>query len=782
MLGTAAYLSSRQEQYEHTQQLNRWSYVAAKITLLVWLVCVSMLYYFSGPIDVTNPRYQRVRPSVAAAVSVTLSMNVGSVILYIAHRCKLGTKVKFSGIQVYGGINLALSIAASCLLKYFPTPILLNDQSDHALNSRHNLSDRLNYLRQHGYPLIMLHLMVSFCAETFLLESLETRQWQTPFKIGLARLVFCLSFILNRCLDSFKVTFPDVIPLSGTIPLYRCLFGMVVLGGIQLTWTSYSRYRLTDDWIRKNLATNARKKSYMGRLMWLTNRMRLIQIMFIPVLFILYFATLIRVYFSLAEDTMEDVVDFADLRSSFFLMFHCITQIIFVAFLTDAYEICENNNSLVEDRLADTSGVLEMIWNQSSDVLIVVVEKETSLSHEHGLNQKLSVPCVKSVSTRTSPSLFDLTGQRHLRKLEFAIKKDTKQHKQDGAPASLETMLQKAWAAQKKYCNGDHNKADSFAFTRLFKIQHALGEKECEFVVNKISKTETSTTMVASARDVSVRQKIFRLEFERIQHLIARETAHTVKNLNTSAHHNLLGMMELLETEPLELEKVRVENKIAKNQILADLQQKKRQQLSKNLRQTLGMMMTAAQQTYQLSRVGDVLIGNKPLLTTPVKECTQSWQQVCTCNFHANVEALEGLVDEFRIVAILSNGWSNALAHGDCTRMDETEIHLVANHGDKTLEVSVVNASNVDELPFANFNQLDDFLEVQQEKVFGGSPVAKLTSHMGLKWMSKLCSGRLSLKSEGYGGKTTLTCKIDADYSELYKSAVAEFIVASKSN
>ena len=323
-------------------------------------------------------------------------------------------------------------------------------------------------------------------------------------------------------------------------------------------------------------------------------------------------------------------------------------------------------------------------------------------------------------------------------------------------------MLQKAWAAQKKYCNGDHNKADSFAFTRLFKIQHALGEKECEFVVNKIIKTETSTTMVASARDVSVRQKMFRLEFERVQHLIARETAHTVKNLNTSAHHNLLGMMELLET--------------------ADLQPNKRQQLSTNLRQTLGMMMTAAQQTYQLSRVGDVLKGNKPLLTTPVKECTQSWQQVCTCNFHANVEALEGLVDEFRIVAILSNGWSNALAHGDCTRMDETEIHLVANHGDKTLEVSVVNASNVDELPFANFNQLDDFLEVQQEKVFGGSPVAKLTSHMGLKWMSKLCSGRLSLKSEGYGAKTTLTCKIDADYSELYKSAVAEFIVASKSN
>jgi hypothetical protein len=39
--------------------------------------------------------------------------------------------------------------------------------------------------------------------------------------------------------------------------------------------------------------------------------MRLIQMMFTLVFFILYVATIIRVYFLLAEDTMKDLVDFS---------------------------------------------------------------------------------------------------------------------------------------------------------------------------------------------------------------------------------------------------------------------------------------------------------------------------------------------------------------------------------------------------------------------------------------------------------------------------------------
>ena len=52
--------------------------------------------------------------------------------------------------------------------------------------------------------------------------------------------------------------------------------------------------------------------------------------------------------------------------------------------------------------------------------------------------------------------------------------------------------------------------------THQFKVEHALGKeaKDCELVVNKIVCTKTSTTMVASARDVTNRTKMFMLELK----------------------------------------------------------------------------------------------------------------------------------------------------------------------------------------------------------------------------------------------------------------------------
>ena len=199
------------------------------------------------------------------------------------------------------------------------------------------------------------------------------------------------------------------------------------------------------------------------------------------------------------------------------------------------------------------------------------------------------------------------------------------------------------------------------------------------------------------------------------------------------------------------------------------------QNYEEQLRQTLAIMTTAAQQTYQLSRVGEILKGDKQHLTSRVSDCTLTWRKICGAkHFHADADALALLVDEFRINAIFSNAWSNALAHGDCTRMLETEIILKAK-SPNMLEISIINPSQPLELPF-DFIDETIMSDQTQKDGFGKSPAAKLTTRMGLSWMRKLCDGRLSIQSEGHGGKTTLKCTIDADFSELVSSALAEYV------
>ena len=62
--------------------------------------------------------------------------------------------------------------------------------------------------------------------------------------------------------------------------------------------------------------------------------------------------------------------------------------------------------------------------------------------------------------------------------------------------------------------------------------------------------------------------------------------------------------------------------------------------VANQVRQTLAIMMTAAHQTYQLSRVGEILKGDKQHLTTRVSDCTLTWQKICANHFHADADAL----------------------------------------------------------------------------------------------------------------------------------------------
>jgi hypothetical protein len=487
----------------------------------------------------------------------------------------------------------------------------------------------------------------------------------------------------------------------------------------------------------------------------------------------------------------------------------------------EQFEYCLDHCLIVEHRFQDITAELNVIWKHSSDVLILATEKKnTALQHsvvfpsssdedtdedsdlvsdvlrkarEFSKSQDDDLRFL--ISAQASPSLFELIGQRHLGKDSTTKKRDLSSFLDDQGedegedvavdaaaddddddcsrdeddPSGLLTMLRIAWNNNRKN-NGSWNSIFEF------KIRHpSEGLKDCELVVNKKVLSDGTSLMVAVARDITSRSKEFMLGFEREKNLIARETAHTVKNLNTTAHHKLLELLEELHDMPDSASEEEMETKKTAIICRSSVRYRRREHFTEQLRQTLAIMMTAAQQTYQLSRVGEILRGEPQHLTESVEQCTKTWQKICASNFHADPDALALLVDEFRLVALLSNAWNNALAHGDCTRMNETEISLRARFPDM-LEVKVVNPSQIDEKSFETIDEEENRDSFQHKKDgFGHSPAAKLTTQMGLSWMRKLCGGRLSLTSKGAGGPTTLTCLINADFSELTSNAIKEY-------
>ena len=572
--------------------------------------------------------------------------------------------------------------------------------------------------------------------------------------------------------------------------LYSNFYGVNVLWTINVSllilgvWNYGSyvwMYLERQKWILQNIVTPQQKNTFAGR-------------------FILAFSVLHRrviiawfcMYAYLTAFLLGTFTPLSPIKASFpeetegrftcACALSCLAVLYHTSIIVAHYKMCLNDYGIIENGFADMKTELNLIWNHSSDVLIIVTKKK-STAMEHLLSGR----SVSKVTVHSSPSLFKLTGQLFLQNLVLSetftdITKEAmsagvqgRPTLSDSTPSGLEMCLRKAWETKGKdhftydfllSGTGTTKPLQSGQPGQPLQPLQSSQDKECELVVSKICHDDGSITMIAVARDVSNRCKVYELEFEREKYLIARETAHTVKNLNTMAHHKVLEVLAELGTLPNENTLSAVQN----TTITVSLDQ---------LRQTLAIMMTAAQQSYQLSRIGEILSGKPQHLTVKVRECTKTWQKICGEKFCAQEDVLELLVDEFRLVAILSNAWSNALAHGDCTRMAETEIILKGNYTTETLEVSVINASQQDERPFDNIEDQDDvdeLVEAQQERDgFGKSPAAKLTTQMGLSWMRKLCAGRLTLKSEGNGGKTTLQCVLDVDCSELMKSALAMY-------
>ena len=323
------------------------------------------------------------------------------------------------------------------------------------------------------------------------------------------------------------------------------------------------------------------------------------------------------------------------------------------------------------------------------------------------------------------------------------------------------------------------------------------GERRCSMELNEEAEAREANANACDA--------IERLHADRVMLDTARETAHAVKNLNTTALHKLFEMLDIIkargESRGIEFQRRGdTEGCVSIDATVASVAHAKSTDttaaatddplscLSEQIRQVIAMMSCAAHLTYQQSRVAGILRGEPAILTETLEAATKSWQDICGDRFYASPTARRLLVDRFRVMAVLSNAWGNALAHGDAERLNEVEISMRAVPPN-SLEVRVSNWCRADdksfdgvdkytaELPTAPSGadyeyQSDAGLQFQGTSMHNDQKhlsAAKLTTHLGLAWMRRLCDGNLTLCSEGHGGRTVMTCVLPADHSPLSK-------------
>ena len=82
---------------------------------------------------------------------------------------------------------------------------------------------------------------------------------------------------------------------------------------------------------------------------------------------------------------------------------------------------------------------------------------------------------------------------------------------------------------------------------------------------------------------------------------------------------------------------------------------------------------------------------------------------------HAAFSRDTRLVDRFRVMAVLSNAWGNALAHGDASRLDEVEIRLRAVPPN-LVEIRVSNWSGPDDESFDGVDGVGCMVEMLPER------------------------------------------------------------------
>lgn len=112
---------------EHTNKIIQWSNVVALLSVAVWLVLVSIIFYLSGPMTEDNPNYQRLSTRSCSVSNTVASFELGAILLRIIHQSNLdGTKwiKKFGN----GGFNngyviMGMSAITNLWLANFLTPV-----------------------------------------------------------------------------------------------------------------------------------------------------------------------------------------------------------------------------------------------------------------------------------------------------------------------------------------------------------------------------------------------------------------------------------------------------------------------------------------------------------------------------------------------------------------------------------------------------------------------------------------------------------------------------------
>jgi hypothetical protein len=112
---------------EHTNKIIQWSNVVALLSVAVWLVLVSIIFYLSGPMTEDNPNYQRLSKRSCSVSNTVASFELGAILLRIIHQSNLdGTKwiKKFGN----GGFNngyviMGMSAITNLWLANFLTPV-----------------------------------------------------------------------------------------------------------------------------------------------------------------------------------------------------------------------------------------------------------------------------------------------------------------------------------------------------------------------------------------------------------------------------------------------------------------------------------------------------------------------------------------------------------------------------------------------------------------------------------------------------------------------------------
>ena len=587
----------------HTRHLVEWTNAIAKRAALFWVVGVALIYYLAGPmpmVDTNNPNYKTNSLVACSSANLTGICYLCAIYLYLIQFYSLETS-HWSARFGNGGFNVVLVLLSICavtdlLMANFPTPVIF---------------DRT------GVPIhLMMQLKMSLVSATliFLLELLDasTRTWKKKMWIS----VYVFAAINAH---------PIRVVLISLVPFVHDCWVETVLGKIAgVTVASVlvllvRRYLQKIKWINANLVTEVQKTSFVGRLILNSNKLRFYIIALAGLVFLNY-----------------HVIFRPEVRRVVYLIFYCLAVLFFTSVLISQYDLCFNQSKLIEDGFANMGAELNLIWNHSSDVLVVITKtKKASLDHllykEKHMDASTTNQLLSNVTVHSSPSLVGLTGGKYLENLELGerfhdISRDSTKvpiGRSTLEPSGLEICLRKAWERRlndnPKDHNGHFNFTCEFTLAKIVADGNDLDDKECELVVSKIFHVDGSITMIAVARDISNRSKEYMLDFEREKNLIARETAHTVKNLNTTAHHKLIEVLEGFENFAHEVTELgKLHNLPPMNALYRKHRDTALATSTDHLRQALAIMMTAAQQSYQLSRVGEILRGEPAHLTAKV--------------------------------------------------------------------------------------------------------------------------------------------------------------------